>query len=89
MRQRIAGWAAAGFLIASCWLVYLSARSFPLTSGETMIYALARLSQPVVSLGSYFHFGIRFYWVILANTATYALVGLLAESVRKKLHPAH
>jgi hypothetical protein len=79
MRYRIGAWASAGFLVASFWALYL----FPTTTmASTAIVTLARLTCPVAFVGSYFHFGFRFYWVLLANAATYALVGLLVEALR-------
>lgn len=89
MKYRIALWAAAGFVIAACWALCAFARVTPMTSGDTLLYALARFTQPIVSVGAYFHFGIRFYWVLLANAATYALAGLIVESVRQKLNPTN
>jgi len=41
------------------------------------VWTLARLTQPVLFASFYFHFGLYFYWVLLANAATYALVGLM------------
>ena len=89
MKCRIALWAAIGFLVAGCWALYAFPSFFPNTSGETLLYALARLTQPIVLIGTYFHFGIRFYWVLLANAATYAFAGLIVESLRQRPHPAN
>jgi hypothetical protein len=52
------------------------------------MYALARLTQPIVFVGFYFHFGLYFYWVLLANAATYALIGLIVEALRQQLNRA-
>ena len=89
MKYRVALWAAIGFLVAGCWALYAFPSFLPTTAGETLLYAFARLTQPIVLIGTYFHFGIRFYWVLLANTATYALLGLIVESLRRKLDPAN
>jgi hypothetical protein len=35
-----------------------------------------------------FHFPLSVYWVIVADAATYALVGLIVETLRQKLHHA-
>ncbi len=61
MKHRVVIWAAGGCLISACWAIYLFIRT-PLTSAETIVYALARFTQPVVLAGSYFHFGLRVYW---------------------------
>jgi hypothetical protein len=51
-----------------------------------MVYALARLTQPIVLLVH--HFSVSFYWVLLANAVTYALVGLIVETLRQRLNRA-
>ncbi len=79
MKYRVGAWASAGLLVAALWALYL----FPTTPmGSTPILTLVRFTCPVVFAGSYFHFGLRFYWVLLANAAAYALVGLILETLR-------
>jgi len=85
MKNRIAMWAGAGFLVAGCWAIYALARTMPITPGDPVVYNLARFTQPVAAASLYFHFGVRFYWVLLANAATYALIGLIIESLRGKI----
>ena len=87
MKYRIAIWASAGFLIAACWALYFAMRSKD-NPIEPIVYTLGVLTQPVVLIGSYFHFGMSFYLVIFANAATYALVGLIVETLRQRLHHA-
>ena len=87
MKYRIAMWASAGFLIAACWSLYFAMRSKD-NPIEPIVYTLGFLTQPVVLIGFYFHFGMSFYLVILANAATYALVGLIVETLRQRLHHA-
>lgn len=89
MKYRIAMWGAAGFLVAGCWALYAFARVNPITSGDAVLYALARFTQPVVFVSAYFHFGVHFYWVLLANATTYALMGWIAEILRQRLTPLH
>ena len=75
MPRRIVMWATAGFLVASFWALYL----FPTTPmGSSPILTLARLTCPVAFVG----FGVRVYWVLLANAVTYALIGLALERLR-------
>lgn len=88
MKHRIAIWASVGFIIAACWFLYSVASPTPITSAEPMVWALARLTQPLLFAGFYFHFGIRFYWVLLANAATYALAGLIVETLRRQMSRA-
>jgi hypothetical protein len=87
MKYRIAAWASAGFLVAVCWALYFAMRSKD-NPIEPIVYTLGSLTQPVVLIGSYFHFGMSLYLVILANAATYALVGLIVEKLRQGLHHA-
>lgn len=81
MRRRILVWAAAGFSIAAFWAAYLLPHSIARVPAA---FALARFTQPIVLLGSYFGVGLRFYWVALLNALTYALIGLAVEMVRRK-----
>ena len=88
MKYRIAMWASAGFLVAACWALYFAMRS-KANPIEPIVYTHGSLTQPVVLITSYFHFGMSFYFVILANAATYALVGLIVETLRQRLHHAY
>ena len=87
MKYRIAVWASAGFLVTACWALYFAMRSKDNPIGP-IVYTLGSLTQPVVLIGSHFHFGMSLYLVILANAATYALVGLIVETLRQRLHHA-
>jgi hypothetical protein len=90
MKFRIAMYASLGFLVAVGWAVYsFSAFPSPTTPAEPFVLNLALLTQPIVLAGFRFHFGISVYWVILANTLTYGLIGLIAETMRQKLRHAH
>jgi len=89
MKFRIAIWAGVGLLVAVGWAVYSSsAFPSPITRAEPVVWNLALLTQPIVLASFRFHFGIGVYWVFLANTVTYGLIGLIAETVRQKLHHA-
>jgi len=88
MKYRIAMWAAMGFVIACCWAVYMYA-TFPNSLMSTpALWALARLTCPIVFVSTYLHFGVALPWVLLANAATYAAIGLTVDTLRQKLHPA-
>jgi hypothetical protein len=87
MRRRISTWASAGFLVAGFWALYAFARTTPITS-DPIVWTLVRLTCPVVLVGFYFHFGIYLYWALLANAATYALIGLIVETLRQRLNHA-
>jgi hypothetical protein len=89
MKFRIAIWAVLGFLVAGGWALYASSTfPSPMIGAEPLVWNLALLTQPIVLAGFRFHFGIGVYWVLLANTATYGLVGLIAETLRQKLRHA-
>lgn len=82
MKHRIGMWASAGFLVAGCWALYALAR--PTLIGSTKpIAILVRLTCPIALLSFY---PLRLYWILLANAAAYALVGLLLETLWQKLH---
>jgi len=86
MKYRIAMWASAGFLVAGFWALYASATApIPITG---IVWTLIRLTCPVVQAGFYLHFGVKLFWVLFANAATYALVGLTVETLLQRLHPA-
>jgi len=85
VKYRIGTWAIAGFLVAGCWALYALVTTPPaLTSADPMI-TLVRLTCPIALFSSY---PIRLYWVLLANAATYALVGLVVETLRQRLNLA-
>lgn len=83
VKYRIAMWAAVGFLVASGWAIYFSAASkgHPI---EPIVSTLVRLTCPVAIVGS--HYPVSLYSALVANVATYALVGLVLEILRRQLH---
>ena len=83
MKYRIAIWAAAGFLVASGWAVYFLVRNKDL-SIEPMVSTLVRLTCPIAIVGS--HYPLNLYLALAANVATYALVGLVVEILRRQLN---
>jgi hypothetical protein len=90
MKFRIVICAGVGFLVAVGWALYSSsAFPCPITPAEPILWNMALLTQPVVLVGFRFHFGIGVYSAFLANTVTYALIGLIAETMRQKLRQAY
>jgi hypothetical protein len=88
MKSRIVMWAGAGFLIASFWALYFfPTATIPITSAEPM-WTVVRLTCPVVLLSFCFHFPLGMYSAILVNAATYALVGVTVETLRRKFKHA-
>lgn len=86
MKNRIAIWATVGFLVAGGWAVYfaLANKDNPI---NPIVNALTRVTCPVGMASMYLHFPISVYWVLVVNAATYALVGLIVETLRPK--PRH
>jgi hypothetical protein len=82
MKYRIAIWAAAGFLVATGWAVYLLVKSKDHLI-EPIVSTLIRLTCPVAIVGS--HYPVSLYAAIAANVATYALLGLIVETLRRQL----
>jgi hypothetical protein len=83
LKYRIGMWAVAGFLVAGCWALYALAAT-PLNSADP-IMTFVRLTCPIALFSSY---PLSLYLVLIANAATYGLVGLLLEIVRQREHPA-
>jgi hypothetical protein len=89
MKFRIALWAALGALVAIGWAVYsFSTNPSPITPTKPIVWTLALLTQPIAFASVHYRFGVSVNWVILANALTYGLVGLLAETMRRKLRHA-
>jgi len=85
MKRRIAIWASAGFLVAGFWALYALTTTPPaLTSADPMMI-LVRLTCPIALISFY---PLSLYLVLLANAATYALVGLIVETLRQQFHHA-
>ena len=88
MKRRIGIWAIAGFLVAGLWAVYAAATfPNPLTT-KPVVWPLINLTCPIAFASMHFHFGVKLYWVLLANAATYVIVGLAVESLRQQLSHA-
>ena len=87
---RIAMWASAGFLVSAGWGFYFAStnKGIPI---ESAIYILARFTQPTAAAFLYLNpnspHGVN--WVVLANAATYTLLGLMVETVRQYYRSLH
>jgi hypothetical protein len=85
MKYRIAAWATLGIGVAAGWALYALATTPPAMTFSDPIMILVRLTCPIALLNSY---ALRLSWVLLANAATYALLGLIVENLRRQLgHP--
>ena len=83
MKYRIAIWAIAGFLVAGGWAVYLLVASKDHLI-EPIVSTLLRLTCPVAIVGS--HYPVSLYAALVANVATYVLIGLVVETLRRQLN---
>ena len=83
MKCRIALWATAGFIVAGGWGVYFLAASkdHPI---EPIVSTLVRLTCPIAIVGS--HYPVSLYSALVTNVATYALAGLVVETVRRQFN---
>jgi hypothetical protein len=78
MKSRIAIWAVTGALVVVFWTLYLFAM-FPAPLG--MARTLMELTCPVALVH---HSALGVYSVLLANAVTYALVGMVVETIRRQ-----
>jgi hypothetical protein len=86
MKYRIAMWASAGFLVAGLWAIFAFA-TFPSTNDRLRdVWALVSLTCPIAIAGR--HYPISLYEALAANALTYALVGMMVETLRQRLHHA-
>ena len=83
MKYRIAMWATVGFLVAGSWALYFFA-IFP-SANERLrdMRVLVDLTCPVAMAG--WHYPISVYETLVANAVTYALIGLILETLRPQL----
>jgi hypothetical protein len=84
MKHRIAIWAATGFLVASGWAAYFFVASKD-HAIEPIVSTLVRLTCPIAEIvGS--HYPVSLYSALAANVVTYAVVGLVVETLRRQLN---
>jgi hypothetical protein len=84
MKSRTAIWAAVGALVVVAWRVYISATlSNPLDTGGVG-RALVFLTCPIALASQ--HHPQGFYFVLIANAATYALAAVVVETTRRCNH---
>jgi hypothetical protein len=84
MKLRIAIWSGLGALVVVVWRVYISATlSNPLGRGGVG-RALVYLTCPIAIDRQHPQ---GFYFVLVMNAATYALAGLVVETIRRYYKP--
>ena len=85
MKYRIATWAIAGFLVAGFWALFAIA-TFPSVERMRDVWTLVSLTCPIPIAGR--RYSISLYEALAANAVTYALVGLIVETLRQQLRHA-
>jgi len=88
MKHRIGIWASAGFLVAGCWALYALATTPPAIASADRLMTVVEFTCPIVLASIHFHFGVSLYWSLIANAATYGLIGLMVETLRQRLNQA-
>lgn len=80
---RIATWTSAGFLVSFAWGFYFATTIKGIPVGP-IVHTLAQLTQPAAAVLSYLNPAspLGLTWAAVTNAATYALLGLMVESVR-------
>jgi hypothetical protein len=85
---RIAMWFGAGFLVSAGWGLYLAYadKASPI---EPIVYGLFRWTQPIAALTvAYFDFPRGLSSTAIENAVTYALLGLILETIRRHFRRA-
>lgn len=80
-------WGSVGFLIATCWVIYTFVtppEALGAALRQPLVEAAAWTTCPISYAGRYFP--IHFWWLPPINAATYALVGLFVEMLRRRAH---
>ncbi len=85
MKLRVAIWASVGFLVAGCWALYAIASTPPALTSADPLLPLVQITCPIALIRSY---PMSVYLVLLANAATYGLLGFIVEMLRQRLHHA-
>ena len=80
MKCRIAIWSTLGALVVVGWSLYIYAISPIQITAKALAWTLACLTCPIALAHRY---PLSFYFVLLANAATYALVGVIVETIRR------
>jgi hypothetical protein len=81
-------WGLAGFLVSVSWGFYFASadKANPI---RPIVYALAYLSTPVAGAVAvlYPNLPVGLWPIIVANVASYALLGLMVETIRQHYRP--
>lgn len=81
MKYRIALWATAGLLVAGGWELYVLGMSPFANEHMQEVWSFVAVTCPVMVVRA--HIPMTWYGALLANAATYAVIGLIVEAIRK------
>ena len=87
MTYRITMWATVGFLIAGFWALLSAPASSSSHDLIRQLWTLVCITCPIAIAGMHHPLGL--YEVLMANSGTYALAGLVVETLRRQVHHAH
>ncbi len=81
---RITIWATVGFLVSIGWGIYFASTNKALPI-EPIAYAFVLLTQPAVAAIVRLRLihQLQLAWAVALNAATYALLGLIVETIRQ------
>ena len=82
MKNRIVIWAIAGFIVAGGWALYAALSPSAIQQTQSL-WIIARITCPI-TFASYLPLSLNA--VLIANAATYALIGLIVETLRRHLN---
>ncbi|MEO6806413.1 MAG: hypothetical protein ABI286_07780 [Edaphobacter sp.] len=82
MKNRIAIWAAVGFIVAGCWELYAATSPSAIEQTQSL-WIIARITCPITFA---VHLPLNLYAVLIVNTVIYALIGLIVETLRERLN---
>ena len=87
---RVAAWASVGLIVSVFWGTYFASVS-KVVPIEPIVYALAAVTQPSAAAALYLKLIDRagLTSVAAANAGTYALFGLIAETIRRHHRSIH
>ena len=82
----IVTWASAGFIVGVGWGLYFANANRAEPVGP-IINTLSRLTVPLVAIAGSYGFPIGLRQAIVANAATYALIGLMLGTIQRYSRP--
>jgi hypothetical protein len=85
MKLRISIWSTVGLMVAAGWILYSFAappEQFHMTMSDPAVRAFAYASCPIALAGRFLP--LSFWLVAVTNAATYGVLGLIVEMLRRK-----